>query len=142
MNICLSMDICTTVNICLPMSIGSHMNVGLSMNICSTANYWPPVKLSTAPMMPGVISILVMPVPIAITPPIPPMAMEVAVVDSMISWRHTKNIIRWYNHDGAGNAKRLYIYPRSAVNIRPEPATSVEAIPVTSVEIKARGVWH
>jgi hypothetical protein len=83
-----------------------------------------------------------MTVPVAITTPIPPVPMEVTVVYPMISWRHTENIIRWYNDDGPWDKRLPDSYPRSAVKGSPEPITFIEAIPVASIEIKTCHVRH
>jgi hypothetical protein len=124
------------------------VNISLSANICLSVNisaamaYWWPMKISTTPMMLGMISIPIMPVPVVIMTPIPPVAMEVTIVYPMISWRQTENIIRWYTHDGRGDKRFPNSYPRSGVKGSPEPVTSVEAIPVASVEIKTYIVRH
>jgi hypothetical protein len=100
------------------------------------------MKLSATPMTLGLFSIPGLIVPVAITTPIAPVAMKVIVVYTMISWRHAENIIRWYNHDGRWHKSFPDRYPRSVVNGRPEPITSMVAIPVASVEIKPYGVRH
>jgi hypothetical protein len=100
------------------------------------------MKLSTTPMMLGMISIPSLPVPVVVTTPIPPVAMEVTVMYPMISWRQTENIIRWYSHNNPWNKRFPNSHPGPAVKGSPEPVISVEAIPVTSVEIKTYSVRH
>jgi hypothetical protein len=105
-------------------------------------SYWWPMKLSAPPMMLGMISIPSVVVPVVVTTPIPPVAMEVTVMYPMISWRQTHNIIRRYSHNSLRNKRGPDSYPRSVVNGSPEPVISVKAIPVTSVEIETYSVRH
>jgi hypothetical protein len=93
-------------------------------------------------MMVGMFSIPTVVLPVVMTIPIPPVAMEVTVMDPMISRGHYENIIRWYNHDISRDKSFSNRYPGSAVKGSLEPMTSMEAIPEASIEIKAHRVWH
>jgi hypothetical protein len=50
--------------------------------------WWWPMKFMTGPMLPGMFSIPILIVPVAITAPITPVVMEIIVINPMISKRH------------------------------------------------------
>jgi hypothetical protein len=104
--------------------------------------WWWFMEFSPSPAMRGMISVPILPLPVATTTPIPPVAMEVIVMYPVISWRQSKNIIGWHNHNGRGYKTHPDRYPRSAVKGSPEPITSVQTIPVAPVEIKTCHIWH
>jgi hypothetical protein len=108
----------------------------------TTMTYGWLMKISTTPMMVGMISIPTLIFPGAIMTPISPMRMEITVVYPMISWRHNEDIIRRYNHDIPRDKSFSNRDPGSAVKGSPEPITSMEAIPEASIEIKAYHVRH
>jgi hypothetical protein len=138
----LSMNFGRSVDIRLSVDVSLSVGIGLSVNISTMMGYWWPMKLSAPPMMTGMLSIPGVIVPVVVTTPIPPVAMEVTIMYPMISWRQTQNIIRRYSHNNPRNKRCPNSYPRPVVNGSPEPVISVEAIPVTSVEIKTYSVRH
>jgi len=100
-----SMSIGLSMKISLSMKIGLPVKIGLSVNIAATMTRRRPMKFSATPMIPGMVSVPTLPAPVAITAPIPPVAMEVAVMYPMISRRHTENIIRRYSHNNPWNKR-------------------------------------
>jgi hypothetical protein len=85
--------------------ISLSVKITLSVNITATTTWWRLMKVPATPMMPGMISIPIVPAPVMITTPIPPVAMELAVMYPMISWRHTENIIGRYSHNNPWNKR-------------------------------------
>jgi hypothetical protein len=94
------------------------------------------MKLSSTPMMQGVVSVPRLSVPVVITTPIPPVATELTVVYMMIPWRQPEDIVRWNNPDSRGDKRRLNKTPGSVVDGRPEPVILKEAIPEAVEKIK------
>jgi hypothetical protein len=94
------------------------------------------MKISSTPMMHGVVSVPRLSVPVVITAPIPPVATELTVVYMMIPWRQSEDIVRWDNPDSRGDKRRLDKTPGSVVDGRPEPVILKEAIPEAVEKIK------
>jgi hypothetical protein len=100
------------------------------------------MKLSTPPMIPGMIFVPMLVVPVMVMAPIPPVPMEIIVMYPMVAWRQTENVVRGYDHNRRRNKRCADRYPGVAVNGSPEPVVMVEAIPVAAVKIKAYRVWN
>ena len=100
------------------------------------------MEFYSTPMVLVMISIPMLTLPVMVVPPIPPVGMKVVVVYPVISYRHAKNIIGWYDKDICRNIIHPKCYPGSVVYGRPEPIAPVEAEPVAPVEIETHRVRH